>query len=453
MLLGIGLTNVQVDGIMAVLDEDHSGRLNKKEFLNALRMEVREEKKGNMPYPSPRQSEIDTMNETMEGSNGNRSTNVLIGDRKQQHVRARIETAHGSSTIPNIGGTRWVEPIERRPTSKSPWKETLRNHNPVILENPIVSSPERQRNSTLLNSQAHSPSSQSRTTKDEQTKQLTNKLKQANDRIVQYHDLIDGMLQRNSTRPTQGATQGAHQVDGTHGDGGGSRSRSRSPSTSRIALSSSSSSSSPTLIDFRDTHAHRNRATHTIAATMTTWWHRRMDIRLEECWQKWVMSLMFERLCSEAHARRYIESMRHCFQKWIKWYKTTEYLNINKLNINKRKEKRNGGTVGQQQQRASTHTSPRISSRASPRTSPLVQTDESEQEEEEEFEKVQEIEFKYRAELEKWKQRRLQSLRRSILRRQIRQTFYVWSSNACEHRRTKWHEEKRQHVQQKQAGK
>lgn len=38
-------------------------------------------------------------------------------------------------------------------------------------------------------------------------------------------------------------------------------------------------------------------------------------------------------------------------------------------------------------------------------------------------------------------------------RRQIRQTFYVWSSNACEHRRTKWHEEKRQHVQQKQAGK
>ena len=122
---------------------------------------------------------------------------------------------------------------------------------------------------------------------------------------------------------------------------------------------------------------------------------------------------------------------------------------VHEDNINKRKEKRNGGTVGQQQQRASTHTSPR----ASPRTSPLVQTDESEQEEEEEFEKAQEIEFKYRAELEKWKQRRLQSLRRSILRRQIRQTFYVWSSNACEHRRTKWHEEKRQHVQQKQAGK
>ena len=68
------------------------------------------------------------------------------------------------------------------------------------------------------------------------------------------------------------------------------------------------------------------------------------------------------------------------------------------------------------------------------------------------LEKAEQLAFQYRAKLERWKQKRVQSIRNGVLQRQKRQTFYVWSSNAREHVRTKWHEERKQRAQRNEAG-
>eukprot|EP00946_MAST-07B_sp_MAST-7B-sp1_P005268 g5268.t1 len=51
--LGLGLTTEQIDGMLNIFDEDHSGRLDKREFMAALRIEKHAEKTGNLPFPSP----------------------------------------------------------------------------------------------------------------------------------------------------------------------------------------------------------------------------------------------------------------------------------------------------------------------------------------------------------------------------------------------------------------
>ena len=151
--LGIGLTNDQVDGVLAVLDEDHSGRLDKIEFLRALRMEVREEKRGNLPYPSPRTSP--TIDEINEGTNYNDND---INYSSRSHLQSRNDAAKGRVTIPQT--VRWVDPIERPPKPDSPWRNTLRRGAPTV-ENPIIQSPQRnnripRQRSNVLNKKANS---------------------------------------------------------------------------------------------------------------------------------------------------------------------------------------------------------------------------------------------------------------------------------------------------------
>ena len=450
--LGIGITNEQVDGIMAVVDEDHSGRLDKREFMDALRLEIREEKRGNLPYPSP-QREIEKRDY---------NHNDLLN---RSHVHSRVEAAKMGGMMPlSLGAAtntsnvvRWMEPTERRPKPESPWKDTLRRQNP-LKENPIIHSPERRERSRVLVQEAHQQQQNRR--EQEQTLKLTSKLRQANDRIVQYHDLIDGMLLRKSTRPTHGQSSSVSVEQGGGGGGGG-----HVPN--------------PPLMSAQEIHSRKRRGTRDIAATLTAWWSRCLQSRVAGSFQKWVMSMMFERTCSAARRRRRRETRRRMLLLWKVHVERRRGTRKEEHRAEHRCENHSLRSLGSNSRSNSRAASPSFSAEAAReaaselrsqhhgrnfnRTLPIVSQSntsfqnyakEKEEEEMGEKEKIaaQENVFRYRVELNRWKKRRASSLRNNILGRLIRSTFSTWFIQSRERTRTKWFEETRSHLQNARAG-